>query len=231
MKPERSATVISLLGVILTTASVIASIAQYRAADLQAKAAIVALMPQFEVRALIEKINSDKFTDRRIEISTDGGPVFNLQIDRLTWIKFKRINGEDDIVYNQPLTGFYFVTYQTGRTRGLVATIVGHRNNEKYFKFLGLAQPALGDGVEISAPTTLLRISYRDALKQENVLYVKESSGSETHLSEDAGKQAWERHSGYENTHMPVDISKLTSASEAAKLVNAVKTRLGEGSQ
>ena len=41
MKPERSATIISVLGVVLTTASVIASIAQYRAADLQAKAAIV----------------------------------------------------------------------------------------------------------------------------------------------------------------------------------------------
>lgn len=69
------AAVISIFGVFLTTASVIASIAQYQAAALQAKAAVVSLMPQIEVRELIEKVNSDKYTDRRIEITSDGGPI------------------------------------------------------------------------------------------------------------------------------------------------------------
>ena len=73
----------------LTAASVVASVAQYRAADLQAKAAVIALMPQIEVRALLEKIDSDKYTDSRVEVASDGGPIYNFNLSRHSWIEFK----------------------------------------------------------------------------------------------------------------------------------------------
>jgi hypothetical protein len=89
MTNSRFTTIISVLGALLTFASVVASIAQYRAADLHAQAAIVSLMPQLEVRAILEKVESEKFSDRRLELTSDGGPIYNFSTDRLTTITLK----------------------------------------------------------------------------------------------------------------------------------------------
>lgn len=226
MNTERSATIIAFLGVVLTAASVIASVAQYRAADLQAKAAVVALMPQIEVRALLEKINSDKFTDRRIEVTSDGGPIFNFNIERLSWIEFRV---DSNVRYEQPIFGYYFSEFPTGHTHGLLSTIIGYRNNEEFFSFLEWAQPAIGNDVRISEPVTLLKMTYLDALKQHNILFVLVSGGSQIHLSEDTGKQLWERHSNQQKAIFPVDISKLKNKSEAISLLQTWKSKLVEG--
>lgn len=225
MKTERLNFIVSLLGVALTMASVFASIAQYRAADLQAKAAVVALMPQIEVRALIEKIDSDKYTDRRIEISSDGGPLYNFQLTRLSWIEFKV---GKKVAYQQPLVGYYFAEFPTGHTRGPLTTLRGHRNNEEFFRFLNWAQPVLGSDVDIPEPVTLLRMTYSDALQQENLYYVLVSGGSGTHLSADAGTKLWELRSKDEQTNFPLDISKLTSMSGLTEKVVIWKSKVAE---
>lgn len=214
MKPERLATVISILGVVLTAASVVASVAQYRAADLQAKAAVIALMPHIEVRELLEKIDSDKYTDSRVEVTSDGGPIYNFNLSRRSWIEFKVGR---TIAYRQPLVGYYFAEYPTGHTKGPLTTLKGFRNNEAFFDFLRWAQPALGSDTEILQPVTLLRMTYSDALKQENLNYVLLSGGSETHLSEDAGTKLWDRSSEEEKTNHPIDISQLKTESSVAE--------------
>lgn len=225
MKSERFATIISILGVVLTTGSVVASVAQYRAADLQAKAAIVALMPHIEVRALLEKVDSDKYTDRRIEVTSDGGPIYNFEISRLSWIEF-RVGRK--VAFEQPLIGYYVAEYPTGRTRGLLTTVKGYRNNEMYFQFLRWAQPILGNDVDISEPVTLMRMHYLDALKQENLYYVLVSGGSEIHLSEDAGTSLWTHQSREQKTDFPLDIYALKSESESAEWLNTWKTKIAE---
>lgn len=225
MKPERLAALVSVLGVVLTTASVIASIAQYRAADLQARAAVVALMPQIEVRALLEKVDSDKFTDRRIEITSDGGPIYNLQIDRRTWIELRVGRA---VVYEQPLTGYYFAEFPTGRTKGALTTIKGYSNNQDFIAFLEWLRPALGAEVEVPEPISLLRISFRDALKQDNVEYVQVAGGSETHMSVEIGQKLWDRHLEDEKAKLHVDISVLDSEAKAAKWVAIWKARIRE---
>lgn len=225
MKPERLATVVSILGVILTAASVIASVAQYRAADLQAKAAVVALMPQIEVRALLEKIDSDNYTDRRIEVTSDGGPIYNFKMSRLSWIEFEV---GKNVAYEQPLVGYYFAEFPTGHTRGPLTTLKGYRNNEAFFQFLQWAQPTLGHDVEVLQPVTLLRMTYNDALKQQNLYYVLVSGGSETHLSEDAGTKLWDRRNLEEQTNFPIDISKLKSESGSAEKVAIWKSKIAE---
>ncbi|TPQ27961.1 hypothetical protein [Methylomonas koyamae] len=225
MKPESSATFISVLGVILTAASVIASVAQYRAADLQAKAAVVALMPQIEVRALLEKVDSDKYTDRHIEITSDGGPIYNFKLSRLSWIEFRV---RDSIAYHQPFTGYYFSEYPTGHTKGALTTLKGYRNNEEFFQFLHWAKPALGGDVEILEPVTLLRMSYIDALKQENMYYVLVSGGNETHLAEDVGAKLWDTRSKMDESTQPVDISALKAESNITELVQLWKRKVAE---
>ena len=225
MKPERLTTVISVLGVVLTAASVIASIAQYKAADLQAKAAVVALMPQIEVRSLLEKVDSDKYTDRRIEVNSDGGAIYNFSLSRTSWIEFKVGNR---LAFQQPLIGYYFAQFPTGHTRGPLTTLKGYRNNNDFFQFLQWVQHALGPDVEVSEPVTLLRMDYSDALKQQNVYYVLVSGGSQTHLSEVDGKKLWDSRMREEQTNLPVDISKLKVEAETLRELALWKSKLAD---
>ena len=225
MKPERLATIISILGVVLTTASVIASIAQYRAADLQAKAAVVALMPQIEVRTFLERINGNNYTDRRIEVTSDGGPIYNFELSRLSWIEFRV---DKRIAYEQPIIGYYVVGYPTGRTRGTLVTIERHRNNEYFIRFLRWAQPLLGADVEISEPLTLMRMHYLDAFKQAKISYVLIDGSSKTHLSDEAGEQLWNRRMREQQTTTPLGIDQLRSNIGSADEINTWKSKIAE---
>jgi hypothetical protein len=216
---------ISILGIVLTAASVAASYAQYRAADLQAKAAVVTLMPQIEVRAMLEKINSDKYTDSRVEVTSDGGPIYNFKLSRLSWIEFKVGKA---IAYHQPLVGYYFAEYATGHTKGPITTLKGFRNNEAFFDFLQWAQPVLGRDTEILQPVTLLRMTYTDALKQENLYYVLLSGGSGTHLSEESGAKLWDLKLEAERVNPPIDISQLKSESSVGEKLAIWKSKIAE---
>lgn len=218
MRPVEFSTVIAVLGVILTTASVVASVAQYRAADLQAQAAVVALMPQIEVRALLEKVDSDKFTDRRIEITSDGGPVHNLQIDHVTWIEF-RVAGK--VVLREALNGYYFAGYPTGRARGAVHTLKGYKNNELYSTFNDWAASVLPRGIEVAQPITILRIAYRDALKRDNVEFVQVAGGTETKLSDSDGQRIWQAKPPKALDPRMLDINYLQTPQQAAMWVKA----------
>lgn len=212
MKSDRLTIIVSVLGVILTAASVVASVAQYRAADLQAQAAVVTLMPQIEVRALLEKIDSDKFTDSRVEISSDGGPIYNLQVDRMSWVE---IRDGSKVAFEQPLHGYYFAEYPTSRTRGLVRTIKGHRNNEVFGKFLDWSSKVLPIGGTVSLPQTLLKLSYVDALHREGVAYVQLNGGSELHLSAGQGADAWKAHAQRAKEVRSLDIDNLENPGKA----------------
>lgn len=228
MNSGRVATLISILGVVLTTASVIASVAQYRAADLQAQAAVVALMPQIEVRSLLEKIDSDKYSDRRIDIASDGGPIYNLKVDRYTWFEL-RIGRK--VIFQQPITGYYFAEYPTGRTKGEMYTLRGHKNHEEFLAFVKWARVTLGSDVDMSEPNTLLRISYRDALKRDNVEFVRVVGGSEMYLSQEDGAKLWQQQAENEKLNRTVDISLLASAQIASEWVKTWKAKAGTRAQ
>lgn len=222
MNADRLATLISVLGVVLTTASVIASVAQYRAADLQAQAAVVALMPQIEVRALLEKTDGEKYSDRRIKITSDGGPIFNLEVDRLTW--FELFVGAK-VVIRQPLSGYYFAEYSTGRTKGEVNAIGGYKNHQAFLSFAGWIKDALGSGVDISEPNTLLRISYRDALKRDNVEFVKVVGGRQSYLSREDGLKLWQQQIENEKVNRTVDMDSLVDVKAAEEWVKVWKMK------
>lgn len=226
MKPDRFATLISILGVALTTASVGASFAQYRAAELQAQAAVVALMPQLEVLTLLEKVDSDKFTDRRIEITSDGGPVHNLRVEHVTWIEFR---AGAKVVLREALSGYYFAAYRTGRTRGSIYTLKGHKNNEIYSNFYDWGRTALPAGVEVGQPVTLLRLSYRDALKREHSEFVQVVGGTETHMSEEDGFKLWNSKPPKTLDPRMLDINDLQTEEKAAMWVQVWRPMLQKG--
>lgn len=222
MNADRLATLISILGVVLTTASVIASVAQYQAADLQAQAAVVSLMPQIEVRTLLEKTDGEKYSDRRIEISSDGGPIYNFDVDRLTWFEL-RVGTK--VAIQQPLSGYYFTEYPTGRTKGEVSAIGGHKNHQAFLSFAKWARDELGSGVDMSEPNTLLRISYRDALKHDNVEFVKVVGGREFYLSREDGLKLWRQQTENEKANRTVDIDSLVDAEAAREWVAIWKSK------
>ncbi|MCP5235358.1 MAG: hypothetical protein H6945_06420 [Zoogloeaceae bacterium] len=223
MKPESVASLVSILGVVLTTASVIASVAQYRAADLQAQAAVVALMPQVEVRVTLEKRDGDRYTDRRIDISADGGPIYNFEIDTLTW--FEVYSGKTT-VHRQPLAGYYFFGERTGRTRGELYTLAGNNNHSLFLAFGRWFNGEFGTQVLLSEPNTLLRLSYRDALKRENTEYIRVSGGRQVYLDIVGGQKLWAELSATDQVVREVELEKLASAESAKEWVKTWSTKL-----
>lgn len=223
MQQDTFAVVISVLGTILTAATVAASVAQYRAADLQAQAAQIALMPQVEVRSVIEKIDSDKYTDRRIEISSDGGPVYNFQVDHLSWAEF-RDGGK--VVLEEPLVGYYFASYPTGHVRGTLYTITGFRNNQRFFDFLEWSRSALPGGIEVGQPVTVLRIGYVDALKRSNTEYVKVTGGRALYLSIEEGERIWDTQSRKRAGVPSADVDALAKPETGRKWVQGWAAKL-----
>jgi hypothetical protein len=182
-------------------------------------------MPQIEVRTFLERINGNNYTDRRIEVTSDGGPIYNFELSRLSWIEF-RVNKR--IAYEQPIIGYYVVGYPTGRTRGTLVTIERHRNNEYFIRFLGWAQPLLGADVEISEPLTLMRMHYLDAFKQAKISYVLIDGSSKTHLSDEAGEQLWNRRMREQQTTTPLGIDQLRSNIGSADEINTWKSKIAE---
>lgn len=224
MNSDRLATLISVLGIVLTTASVIASVAQYRAADLQAQAAVVALMPQIEVRTYLEKTEGEKYSDRRIQITSDGGPIYNFEVEHLTWFDLRM---GKKVIIQQPLSGYYFAEYLTGRTKGELSVIVGHRNHQAFLNFSMWARDILGSGVDMSEPNTLLRIGYRDALKNDNVEFVKVVGGSQFYLTQDNGLNLWQQQTENQKINISVDMDSLTDAKSANQWLSVWKRKAG----
>ena len=206
MTEQRFAALISILGVILTAASVIASYYQYQAADLQARAAIVALMPQIQVRAEIEKVDSDKYTDQRLVISSDGGPVYNFNSERLTWFEIQK---DQKPILSQPLIGYFFAVYPTGLIKGELETITGHRNNSKYISMLENIESSLGPGFYVSRPKTIMRLSYTDSLENKKLGYFLINGGSSYRLEAENGEDIWLNVKNMERNRKPIDIDTM----------------------
>lgn len=224
MNSDRLGTLISVLGIVLTIASVIASIAQYRAADLQAQAAVVALMPQIEVRTYLEKTEGEKYSDRRIQITSDGGPIYNFEVESLTWFELRM---GKTVIIQKPLSGYYFTEYPTGRTKGELSVIGGHRNHQAFLNFSIWARDILSSGVDISEPNTLLRISYRDALKNESVEFVKVVGGRQFYLTRDNGLKLWQQQTENQKINISVDMDSLTDAKAANQWLSVWKRKVG----
>lgn len=207
---------LAVCGLILTAASVTASVMQYRAGDLQAQAAIVQLKPQIQVRSRIEKIDSDKFTDRRLEISNEGGPIYNFRSERLTWIVMtpSAIPQKPGSEIEQVMHGYYSASFPTGNIKGELETIVGHRNNEKLFSIINTLQHEFPGKWQIAQPQTLLHISYEDSLKEVNNEYFLVDSGSVRRLSSQAGISELERAKKIEKARRPIDLDQLRTSEQ-----------------
>jgi len=217
---------LAICGLILTGASVTASVMQYRAADLQARAAIVQLKPQIQVRSRIEKIDSDKFTDRRIEISNEGGPVYNFRSERLTGVVMTpaTIPRKPGTEIEQTMYGYYAASFPTGNIKGELETIVGHRNNTKFFFIVDSFHDDFSAKWEISQPKTILHISYEDSLKEINDEYFLVDSGSVLRLTNEAGQTEWERARRIEKNQRPVDLDQLLTREQLRAWLGELET-------
>lgn len=223
MKRIRLTTLLSVLGVVLTAGSVVASIAQYRAADLQAQAAMLALTPQIEVRSLIERRDSDFYTDRRLVISSDGGPIYNYSADRETWFEIRQ-GGKS--VFEQPLNGYFHSSFPTSRIKGEVETIIGYKNNEKFISFDKQAQKLLPEGYVLADPQSLLVVSYRDAFRKATTEYFFVDGGTVIRLDNSDGEARWKRARENKGARQAVDLDQLLTESAVSDWARSISPKL-----
>lgn len=191
MSDKATTTWIAIFGLILTAASVVSSVAQYKAARLQAEAAVVALTPQIEVRSQLVRSEDGPYNESVMVISSDGGPVRNYDSDQMSWIEVSR--GRVG-VWKQPLTGYYSVSVHTGRQRGELETRFGHENNKRFAEFYRSANTLLPEDLEVNNPRTLTRLSYQDAMGNHTEEYWLSSGGRDQLLNDREGGALWESH-------------------------------------
>ncbi|QDL52944.1 hypothetical protein [Rhodoferax aquaticus] len=225
MRRIRPTTVFSLLGIVLTTASVVASIAQYKAADLQAQAAVISLAPQIEVQSPLLKEDPDgsKFTDRHIVVSSDGGPVKNFDSESITWLEIGRY-GEP--VFQQPLNGYFHSTFNTGRQKGELATLVGHRNHQKFLSLSETARNFFPDGLGVEGPKSILSISYRDVFGKNQREFFFVSHGTAILLSVEDGAKRWQELRDLPSKVRPIDLDQMGDASKVKAWVDYIGPQL-----
>lgn len=225
MRRIRPTTIFSVLGVVLTTASVIASIAQYKAADLQAQAAVIGLAPQIEVQSPLLKENpeADRFTDRHILISSDGGPVKNFDSEQITWLEVGKY-GEP--VFSQPLNGYFHSTFRTGRQKGELETIVGHRNHQKFIALGDAAKRFFKDGLGVEGPKSLLMVSYRDIFGKDQREYFFISHGTTILLNSDDGAKRWQEMRDLRSKVRVIDLDQMAEESKVKEWVDLVSPQI-----
>lgn len=218
MNQDKFTILISVLGVILTGASVVASIAQYRAANLQAKAAVAALQPQIEVRSLLDKkYDSEKYNERNIIVVSDGGPVYNFNSERLTWLEVRQ-NGKTK--FKQDLIGFYYASQRTGKIKGELEIISGFKNHEKFINFLDATRSKLLSGYELIQPQTIINITYTDSLKNNISEYIHIDGGRINHLSDSDGEALWVEQLKIRSLRKSADIDKLFNPNDIEFTLN-----------
>jgi hypothetical protein len=221
---------VTVFGVVLTGASVIASFAQYRAADLQAQAAVAALMPQLEVTSsLIRGEGESAYTDRVIDIAVEGGPIKNFQTERQTWLAVEDDGKESCRI---PISGYYFQTKSTGRSRGEIQQIAGYRNNQKYLQAQAVIAPMLTSGSRLTEPVTLLRVRFLDSLRRNNNEYYKIRGGSVEWIEHETAEVSWAANTREEDSLKRVELDELTRPEFIARFLSRCATqRSARGAQ
>ena len=222
MTPQRLATVISVLGVILTAASVIASIAQYLAADLQAKAAIATLRPQVEVRVLLNKRENEKYSDKSISISSDGGPIFNFKSDWRTWFV---VRTPEDINCEQPILHYYFTVSNSGRSKGDIQQIESLNNYEQFSEFMRYSRRYMMRGQTIAEPSTILKIEYTDSLRSSNRDYFFIRGDNVRWLDFEIGEKEWVRVTQDNLSIPPIALGELGNHEAVKGILDSCQAR------
>jgi hypothetical protein len=224
MTPDQRLTAaIGIVGTVLTAGGLVSSYFQYRAADFQAQAAIAALMPQVQVRALLEKVDSDKYTAQRLEITSDGGPVYNFHADRVTW--FQAGQGKQ-LLFERPLIGYFLENHPTGQIKGELQLTTAYKNHEKYLAFARGIESALGGGVDVSRPKTLLRLSYTNVLKNSEIDYFLVDGGTTRRLALDEGERMWQDRKKTFGGVVPFDLDSARNPEALADLAASIKKRI-----
>lgn len=202
MEEQKITIIISVFGTIITLASLFVSYAQYKAADLQAKAATMTLLPQIEVLKSYIQDENNFYTDVFLKINSDGGPVYNFNSDRLTWIT---VNKNGKFLIDQPLIGYFSASSSSGKTKGEIQTIVGYKNNKKF----GDLQQNIESPFSIESPRTLIKTTFIDSFNKNNEEYFLVEHTGVKKIHADTGKNQWEEYKkNQENTGF-IDIDTV----------------------
>jgi hypothetical protein len=128
----------------------------------------------------------------------------------------------------QPLLGYFAATYTTGKIKGELQTIVGHRNHAKLIDLERAIEQKIPKGVSISAATTILKATYTDSLRKENEEYFLVLGGSVQRISQAEGQLQWNRmKSGHAKTPN-IDLDEMTNSAQLKTWLTSVNKLWGE---
>lgn len=190
MRRQTLDTNITIAIALFTFFSVMASFAQFKAANLQAAATRLSLMPKIDARSVVYQRGegNNSYTDQNIEIHASGGPLYNAKIEKITWLSFQR---QQKIFFKQELADYFHAEYITGRSEGEIAKIQGYRNHHNFKRVADWAQNSLGWNIEVQGPMTLLKVGYHDALNEFHQKFILIDQQRDTYLSAKEGEKLW----------------------------------------
>lgn len=217
---KRFTTIISILGVIIACASVVASYAQYKAADLQARATISALMPQLQVSVIQKKDGTDYVSDQRIEISSEGGPIYNFYTEQITWFS---INKNGKVILEQPLDGYFSSVHHTGKIKGEIQTISDYRNYKKYTNLQNTIDSMLSPEVNLSSPITIIKATYTDSMYKANEEYFLIIGSNVQRLRQSEILSSWSNATQIKKNNSAISIDIISKPEEFAVWVKRIK--------
>jgi hypothetical protein len=188
---EKLQILFAVLGVVLTAASVIASVKQYEAASLQAKAAIATLTPQIQVTTNLLRDEVGYYAEQLMIISNTGGPAYNIRHEVATWITIvNSANKEERIPL---LLSYYDSSSSTGNLNGQLVTYWGHQNNKRMVNLEKLIREGCEQKCFMKSAQTLVHISYEDALSNKIERYVLLDGNVTKYLLTQEGYTLWQR--------------------------------------
>jgi hypothetical protein len=158
---------VPVFGLILTAASVWASVMQYLAADLQAQAAEAQLAPHIFVRADVrgEWLDAGLFMPgsevQTVEISSQGGPIHNYAVEYITEL-FVADRDSTDMVLRIPVNR-YFQEGPVDRARGQIRML----QNGPLGTYMNMRAHPSHKNWRPLAPWTLVKLSYVNAWGRE----------------------------------------------------------------
>ncbi|MEN2426468.1 hypothetical protein [Chromobacterium vaccinii] len=170
-----------------------------------------------------EEPGDTRCTDRRIVISSDGGPVRNFDVEQITWFEIVRYGKP---VFRQPLNGYFAASFSTGRQKGELMTFRGYRNNQKFFEFEDTAKPFFKDGLSVEGPKSILTASYRDAFGKDRREYFIVSYDAVTLLDNDEGAKRWQELQDLGSKVQGIELDQLVKPTQVKAWVNSLTPKI-----
>jgi hypothetical protein len=197
---SRVAILLSGLGIVLTAASVAASVAQCTAADLQAKAALAALAPQVEARLSVDATQPSWML--KIDFYSEGGPAYGFWANDIAWIDLYRAGTR--IGARQLVNSSFGRSEIPGRLKGELTTLHGYVVNTGDLQMV--MRSSLPSNVGVGHERHLVMVRYTDAARSQHEEFFDLRGPIIRRVDTHEGRKLWDELTALSKRQKPLDL-------------------------